>query len=70
MSYDYDNGTNKGRGKSGKNDVYTEKVFKTLNEFKNSEHNTFKDDYDDGPGLRTSHLASNGKIIQVIVMLK
>ncbi|KFF09179.1 SpvB/TcaC N-terminal domain-containing protein [Chryseobacterium luteum] len=64
MSYDYDKGTNKGRGKSGKNDVYTEKVFKTLNEFKNSEHNTFKDDYDDGQGLRTSHLDSNGNIIQ------
>lgn len=64
LSYDYDKGVNKGRGKSGSNDVYTETVFKTLDEFKNSEHNTFKEDYDDGKGLQTSHRDSNGKIIQ------
>ena len=64
LSYDYDKGTNKGRGKSGKNDVYTETKFKTLDDFKNSEHNTFKDDYDDGKGLNTSHRDKNGKIIQ------
>ena len=64
LSYDYDKGVNKGRGKSGANDVYTEKKFKSLDEFKNSEHNAFKDDYDDGKGLKTAHRDTNGKIIQ------
>lgn len=64
LSYDYDKGTNKGRGKSGKNDVYTETTFKTLADFKNSEHNTFKDDYDDDKGQKTSHRDANGNIIQ------
>jgi hypothetical protein len=64
LSYDYDKGDNKGRGKNGKNDNYTEKTFKSLDEFKNSEHNTFKDDYGDGQGLRTSHRDANGNIIQ------
>ena len=64
LSYDYDKGTNKGRGKSGKNDVYTETKFKTLNDFKNSEYNTFKDDYDDGKGIKTSHRDADGNVIQ------
>jgi len=64
LSYDYDTGNNKGRGKSGSNDVYTERTFESLDEFKNSEHNTFKDDYDDGKGLQSSHKDAAGKIIQ------
>jgi len=64
LSYDFDEGTNKGRGKSGANDVYTETTFKTLADFKNSEHNTFKDDYDDGQGTKTSHKDADGNIIQ------
>ncbi|MCU7616199.1 hypothetical protein NZ698_03225 [Chryseobacterium sp. PBS4-4] len=64
LSYDYDKGDNKGRGKNGRNDNYTAKTFKSLDEFKNSEHNTFKEDYDDGKGLSSSHRDSNGNIIQ------
>jgi RHS repeat-associated protein len=64
ISYDYDEGVNNGRGKSGKNDKYTETTFKTLSDFKNSEHNSYKDDYDDGKGLATSHRDAKGNIIQ------
>lgn len=64
LSYDYDKGTNKGRGKSGDNDVYTIHKFDKLSDFKNSEHNTFKDDYDDGKGTKTSHRDADGNIIQ------
>ncbi|GEM55874.1 hypothetical protein B0A58_04355 [Flavobacterium branchiophilum NBRC 15030 = ATCC 35035] len=64
LSYDYDNGTNKGRGKSGKNDVFTIHKFDKLSDFKNSEHNTFKDDYDDGKGTKTSHRDADGNIVQ------
>lgn len=34
------------------NDQYTIANFSSLNEFANSEHNTFKNDYDDGKGLK------------------
>jgi hypothetical protein len=64
MSYDYDKGENKGSGANSVNNNYTSTSFKTLNDFKNSEHNTFKDDYDDGKGLSTSHREKNGEIIQ------
>ncbi|MCK8141820.1 hypothetical protein MW871_07920 [Flavobacterium sp. I-SCBP12n] len=64
LSYDYDTGSNKGRGKSGKNDVYTETTFKKLADFKNSEHNSFKDHYDDLKGKETSHRDDKGNIIQ------
>jgi hypothetical protein len=36
------------------NDNYTIKGFKTLDEFTNSEYNTFKDDYDDKQGTKNS----------------
>jgi hypothetical protein len=64
MSYDYDEGENKGSKANSRNNVYTTKNFKSLEEFKNSEYNSFKSDYDDGQGLKTSHRDSNGKIIQ------
>ena len=55
-SYDFDH------GKVGDN--YTSGVrFDKLENFRNSEYNTFKDDYDI-PGLKTSHKDANGKIIQ------
>lgn len=38
LSYDYDKVTNKGRGKSGDNDVYTIHKFDKLSDFRNSEH--------------------------------
>jgi RHS repeat-associated protein len=63
MSYDYDKGENNGK-RNNKNDNYTETTFKSLEEFRNSEHNSFKDDYDDGKGLKTSHRDVKGKIIQ------
>jgi RHS repeat-associated protein len=38
--------------------------FDSLNEFANSEFNTFKDNYDDAKGIETSHRNEDGKIIQ------
>lgn len=64
LSYDYDKGENKGSGANSDNDVYTKATFKTLDDFKNSEHNTFKEDYDDGKGTETSHRDGDGNIIQ------
>ncbi len=66
-SYDADYGVN---GRSNKknvsdNDNFTAGVyFKSIEDFAKSEHNTFKDDYDDGEGLDTSHKDKDGKIIQ------
>jgi uncharacterized protein RhaS with RHS repeats len=66
-SYDADKGVN-GRSnitKNNKNDNFTANVkFATLEDFANSEHNTFKDDYDDGKGLATAHRNEDGSIIQ------
>jgi len=64
-SYDSDEGENKGSGANSANNVYTSgQSFKSLDEFKNSEYNTFKDDYDDGKGLETSHKDKDGKVLQ------
>ena len=66
-SYDYDKGSN-GRNapldpKYGDN--FTAGVrFESLDEFKNSSYNTFKDDYDDGEDNSTAHKDGNGNIIQ------
>jgi RHS repeat-associated protein len=47
------------------NDNFTDGVyFESLDDFRDSEHNTFKDDYDDGKGLETSHKDKDGNIIQ------
>lgn len=64
-SYDADKGENKGSDAGSPNDNYTSGVkFKSLDEFKNSEFNTFKDDYDDGKGLGTSHKDKDGNFVQ------
>ncbi|WP_374174573.1 RHS repeat-associated core domain-containing protein [Flavobacterium tructae] len=46
------------------NDSYTIKTFDTLEQFTNSEFNTFKNDYDDGKGTHTSERYENGEIKQ------
>jgi RHS repeat-associated protein len=49
----------------GSNDNFTSgKHFGSLEEFRNSEYNSFKDDYDDGKGTNTSHKDKDGKIVQ------
>ena len=66
-SYDYDEGANGRSSKENKssNDNFTAGVyFSSIEEFANSEYNTFKDDYDDGKGLETSHKDEEGNIIQ------
>jgi hypothetical protein len=64
-SYDYDEGENDGSGANSANNKYTSgQYFKTLDDFKNSEYNTFKTDYDDGKGLTTSHRGADGQILQ------
>jgi RHS repeat-associated protein len=52
--------------KSGENnDNFSRAIpFASLQEFASSEHNTFKDDYDDGNGKETSHRDYSGAIIQ------
>ena len=62
LSYDRDDGNNTGRGNGGNN--FTIAQFNSLDDFKNSEHNTFKNKYNDGKGLKTSHKDADGKIIQ------
>ena len=57
-------GANKGLN-SGVNDKFTNgKSLKHSEEFKNSEYNTYKRDYDDGNGLESSHRDKTGNIIQ------
>ncbi len=64
-SYDKDKGDNKGSGANSMNDNFTSGVkFKSLDDFKNSEFNTFKDDYDDGKGQTSSHKDKDGNIVQ------
>jgi hypothetical protein len=64
-SYDYDKGENKGSDANSANNIYTSgQYFKSLDEFAKSEYNTFKDDYDDGKGLETSHKDKDGKVLQ------
>ncbi|WP_243860391.1 RHS repeat domain-containing protein [Flavobacterium poyangense] len=46
------------------NDSYTIKQFDSLEEFTNSEYNTFKHDYDDGEGTKNSERDDNGEIKQ------
>lgn len=52
-SFDYDG-----------NNQYTIESFDTLEDFSNSEHNTFKADYDDGKGIETSEKDGDGNIKQ------
>ena len=64
-SYDADEGANGRQDAQGGNDNFTAGLhFNSLEEFANSEHNTFKDDYDDGRGLETAHRNGEGEIIQ------
>jgi len=46
------------------NDQYTVETFESLEDFSNSEHNTFKADYDDGKGKETSEQDSDGNVKQ------
>lgn len=46
------------------NDQGTIAHFGSINEFTNSEHNTFKNDYDDGKGKETSETNSSGETKQ------
>jgi hypothetical protein len=46
------------------NNDYTIKPFKTLKEFADSEHNTFKSDYDDGKGKETAEKDKDGNVKQ------
>ncbi len=66
-SYDADEGVNGRPSKTNgnENDNFTAGVhFNSLEDFANSGHNTFKDDYDDGKGTSTSHKDNDGNIIQ------
>lgn len=53
-----------GHDEEGNDGKTSGKPFKTLKEFANSEYNTYKDNYDDGQGLETSHRTEDGKVIQ------
>ncbi|WP_408040247.1 RHS repeat domain-containing protein, partial [Tenacibaculum amylolyticum] len=46
------------------NDQFTIKTFDTVEDFANSEYNTFKEDYDDGEGFKNSERDSDGNIRQ------
>jgi hypothetical protein len=46
------------------NDQFTVATFKTLKDFANSEHNTYKQDYDDGQGKKTSETNKDGEVKQ------
>ena len=52
-SFDYDG-----------NNQYTIETFNTFDDFVNSEHNTFKNDYDDGKGFENSEKNADGEIKQ------
>jgi len=60
-SFDLDEGV---EGRVGNDKFTTGVFFESVEDFANSEHNTFKDDYDDGKGTETSHKDSEGNIIQ------
>ncbi len=51
-------------GPSGKGSATIGQPFKTVDEFANSEYNTFKENYGDGQGLATSEADENGNIKQ------
>lgn len=50
-------------GENGNDGKTNGKYFKTLNDFSNSEYNTYKDNYDDGKKEATSHRGKDGKVI-------
>ena len=48
----------------GNNQYTSSETFSSLEEFSNSEHNTFKADYDDGRGTETSEKGKDGNVKQ------
>ncbi|MDI9318914.1 MAG: RHS repeat-associated core domain-containing protein [Phycisphaerales bacterium] len=59
--YSYDNDF---KDDNGNNNYSKSLHFNSIEDFKNSAHNTFKKDYDDGMNLATSNRDKDGKIIQ------
>ncbi|MEI9811052.1 MAG: RHS repeat-associated core domain-containing protein [Bacteroidota bacterium] len=62
--YSKDGAMSSSGGSSGKGHATIGKTFKTLDEFTNSEYNTFKGNYADGKGKETSETDSDGNVKQ------
>ncbi len=60
--YSKDGAASSSGGSSGKGHATIGKTFKTLDEFSNSEYNTFKGDYADGQGKETSETDKDGNV--------